>query len=148
MAKQQKLVRGDHVYVHRRPAEIKVAYQHHGIYIGDGRVVHFSGEPTQIGEAKVEVTTLGEFLAGGTLKIRRYKTGALPLEESAKRALAKVGQRGYNFILNNCEHFACWCRTGDQRSKQVEKAVTWVGRALGWPLRSVLDAVVRSRRSP
>ena len=40
---------GDHILVKRMGG----AYQHHGIDMGDGTVIHFSGEPFHRAEAKV-----------------------------------------------------------------------------------------------
>lgn len=48
-----------------------------------------------------------------------------PLETVA-RARSKLGERGYNLLLDNCEHFAVWCKTGLYRSEQVEKFIDTV----------------------
>jgi len=36
------------------------------------------------------------------------------------RAESRVGERGFDVWLNNCEHFATWCRTGISGSTQVD----------------------------
>lgn len=41
--------------------------------------------------------------------------------ETVARARSKLGERGYNLLLDNCEHFAVWCKTGLCQSEQVEK---------------------------
>ncbi|MBR1485765.1 MAG: lecithin retinol acyltransferase family protein, partial [Synergistaceae bacterium] len=41
-------------------------------------------------------------------------------EETVSRARSKIGQGGYNLALNNCEHFAVWCKTGVKESSQVD----------------------------
>ena len=41
-------------------------------------------------------------------------------EETVQRARSKIGQGGYNLALNNCEHFATWCKTGVKDSSQVD----------------------------
>lgn len=41
-------------------------------------------------------------------------------EETIKRAESKLGEREYNLFLNNCEHFAIWCKTGLSQSHQIE----------------------------
>lgn len=43
--------------------------------------------------------------------------------ETVARARSKIGERGYNLLLDNCEHFAVWCKTGLYRSEQVEKFI-------------------------
>lgn len=40
-------------------------------------------------------------------------------EETIQRARKKMGERDYNLIFNNCEHFAIWCKTGVHESHQV-----------------------------
>lgn len=40
--------------------------------------------------------------------------------ETVSRARSKLGQGGYNLALNNCEHFAVWCKTGVKDSSQVD----------------------------
>ncbi|MFP3043297.1 lecithin retinol acyltransferase family protein [Treponema primitia] len=41
-------------------------------------------------------------------------------EETVERARSRIGENEYNLALNNCEHFAVWCKTGLSESKQVE----------------------------
>ncbi len=51
-------------------------------------------------------------------------------KETVERALSRVGENKYNLLLNNCEHFAIWCKTGVSESYQVKRAI---GVLLGWP---------------
>ncbi len=44
-------------------------------------------------------------------------------DETIKRARSKIGQGGYNLALNNCEHFAVWCKTGVKNSSQVNNVL-------------------------
>ncbi len=44
-------------------------------------------------------------------------------EETVERAKSRLGERAYNLLLNNCEHFAIWCKTGKYESSQVKKFV-------------------------
>lgn len=49
-------------------------------------------------------------------------------EETVKRAKSKIGMKGihnegYNVIMNNCEDFAIWCKTGIAESKQLN---SWI----------------------
>lgn len=41
-------------------------------------------------------------------------------EETIKRARSRLGEKEYNLLLNNCEHFAIWCKTGLSKSYQIE----------------------------
>lgn len=38
--------------------------------------------------------------------------------ETVERAKSKLGQKEYNLMINNCEHFAIWCKTGLAESHQ------------------------------
>ncbi len=41
-------------------------------------------------------------------------------EKTVKRARSRLGEKEYNLLLNNCEHFAIWCKTGLSKSYQIE----------------------------
>lgn len=51
---------------------------------------------------------------------RRSKYHLYSPQETVKRARQRLGETEYNLILNNCEHFALWCKTGLHESHQVE----------------------------
>ena len=36
------------------------------------------------------------------------------------RAESRLGEDHFDFVFNNCEHFATWCKTGISGSDQVE----------------------------
>lgn len=42
-------------------------------------------------------------------------------EETVQRARSCIGQKEYNLVCKNCEHFAFWCKTGLSNSLQVQK---------------------------
>ena len=42
-------------------------------------------------------------------------------EETVERAYSRLGERDYNLLTNNCEHFAIWCKTNISESWQVEE---------------------------
>ena len=42
-------------------------------------------------------------------------------EETVKRAESQLGKGKYNLVVNNCEHFAVWCKTGKHESSQVQR---------------------------
>ena len=35
----------------------------------------------------------------------------------------QLGEKEYNLVTNNCEHFAIWCKTGVSESSQVDKVL-------------------------
>ena len=48
--------------------------------------------------------------------------------DAYKRAKGRLDEEGYNLKNNNCEHFANWCCTGQDRSYQAEDR--WLGCTL------------------
>jgi hypothetical protein len=115
--------RGRHIKVKRQ------LYWHHGIEVGDGSVIHASGEPgrRKLG-ARVRRGTMDEFLRGG-VAVEVESDDALPPDEVVARAEAAVGLGTYSLLWNNCEHFARACHTGRPASVQVKRAA-WVTAAL------------------
>ena len=116
-------VKGEHIKVDRG------LYTHHGIYISDEEVIHFTGteDDSILDWSKNEVikTDLNYFLRGGQVKVKEYTEDELkdlyPVNHIAAYARACLGDRGYNLIFNNCEHFANTCTLGRFRSNQVEE---------------------------
>lgn len=102
----------DHLY--RSGAGVAgVAYTHHAIYIGDGKVIHYAGE---VGDINVRLTTFKEFAEGHT--VYRYSETESPLnysrEDAVRRAKSRLGESDYNLAINNCENFVRWCRAGGE----------------------------------
>lgn len=127
------MARGDHIKVSRWHG----LWHHHGIDLGDGKVVHYSEPKDQLwkrestgspadepkGKGIVVISSMEVFLGGGKKKVvKHWWRKALPVEETVRRALSHVGCGGYNVCFNNCEHFATWCKTGKKKSWQVIKA--------------------------
>ncbi len=134
------LLAGDHIYVRR----YRAIYSHHGIYVGEDRVVHYSdagGLGNKSASAVVE-TSLDEFLIGGKLRCRKHSK-PLPSDEIVSRAREQLARQGYSLIWNNCEHFATFCATGKTRSRQVKRvamaAVSLAGVVIG-------GRIVKSKR--
>ena len=44
-------------------------------------------------------------------------------EETVSRARDCIGKKGYNLIFHNCEHFAVWCKTGLEKSEQIDEMI-------------------------
>ena len=55
-------------------------------------------------------------------KIERFPGPASKRSEALKRAFSMIGQRAYNYIANNCEHFKNFVHYGIASSSQVTKA--------------------------
>lgn len=119
---EKKPAMGDHIRVNRG------LYCHHGIYVSDDEVIHFTGKDGDnvLDWSKPEVITsdLDYFLKGDKLEVKEYTDDELenlyPVDHIVKYARACLGDKGYNLVFNNCEHFANTCTLGRFRSKQVE----------------------------
>lgn len=123
------------VWVKRNPSKgnhIKVdrgLYTHHGVYISNDEIIHFTGreEDSVLDWSKPEVikTDLSYFLKDGELEVKEYTDDELqdlyPVDHIVAYARACLGDKGYNLVFNNCEHFANVCTLGRFRSRQVEK---------------------------
>jgi hypothetical protein len=110
---------GAHLVTPRR------GYTHHGIYVGGGRVVHYSGSSRAFHYGPVEEVTLETFARGRPVEARA-SAGRYSGEEVARCARSRLGEHRYGILRNNCEHFVAWCADGTPRSEQVE---CWVARA-------------------
>lgn len=102
--------KGDHLYVSRG------LYTHHGIDCGDGTVIHY-----REGES-ITRSSLAFFALGQPVQVKNYIV-ADPPDVVVQRAESRLGERDYNLVFNNCEHFVSWCKTGDHRSEQVNTVV-------------------------
>lgn len=108
---------GDHLVTPR------VGYTHHGIFVGDDSVIHYSGFANGISSGVIEVTSLEAFCNGKGAEVRTYETRRYSPEESVARAYSRLGEDWYNVLLNNCEQFVAWCITGWHSSEQVNNTV-------------------------
>ena len=118
---EKKLESGDHIYVRRKG----LLYSHHGIYAGDGTVIHFRGIEKEKQNPLVIITDIENFLNSGKLKRRNYKK-RLPHSETVRIARKHLSEKGYSLVFNNCEHFATYCATGKKKSRQVRRAVSGI----------------------
>lgn len=94
-------------------------YTHHGIYIGDGLVIHYAGLANGLESGPIEITTFERFTYGKPVNIRKHVVRRYSGQEVVNRAKSRLGERGYNLATNNCEHFCTWAWTGDNFSPQV-----------------------------
>ena len=115
---ENDLNHGDHVYVKRK----RLLYSHHGIYAGEGTVIHYKGAEKEKKDPVIRKTDMDEFLSGGKLKRRDYKK-RLTHPETLRIAGEHLSDNGYSLAFNNCEHFATYCATGRKKSTQVRKVV-------------------------
>lgn len=102
----------------------KIIYCHHGIYIGDGKVIHYGGEKNNKKNATiVQESSLEEFADNRVICLVQHSTYP---RDTIDRAVKSLARRGYNLFENNCEHFANYCVSGKRESKQVGNALVVV----------------------
>jgi len=97
----------------------RLGYTHHGIYVGNYKVVHYAGLADGLNSAPVEETTIENFLNGKNYEVIPHPNKTYSNEEIVKRAYSRINENNYGLIGNNCEHFAHWCIYGVDTSQQV-----------------------------
>jgi hypothetical protein len=105
---------GTHLVTLRR------GYAHHGIYVGNGRVVHYGGLSRSLRRGPVEEVSLERFAAGRSVLIKPAASARFSAAEVVARARSRLGENRYRVTSNNCEHFCEWCVYGEPRSEQVD----------------------------
>ncbi len=109
------MAKGDRVYAYRNLWQLDGLYQHHGIDCGDGTVIHYR-KPSET----IERTDLAAFSQGNPIYVAEYSDGFDYIPDAVvERAESRLGEKEYNLLFNNCEHFASWCKTGVSDSRQV-----------------------------
>jgi hypothetical protein len=97
----------------------RLAYRHHGIYVGGGLVIHYAGW-ISYRHGLIEAVPLGNFVGKSPIRVGRVPTESLRGEDIVRRPRSRLGERRYDVIKNNCEHFCSWCQVGESRSTQVD----------------------------
>ncbi len=118
------MARGDQIYVIREFLNIQGVYEHHGIDCGDRSVIHY-----RKGTETIERTSFAIFAIDAMSKVyvKHYSTCFIP-DVVVHRAESRLGERNYNLLFNNCEHFANWCKTGVSESQQVRDFIPAIAK--------------------
>ena len=122
------MARGDHFFVWRQHRGMP--FQHHGIDIGDGTVVHFTdgdqgvaGPGVTTDQMVIARTTEDSVRRGGRDRIHFVKHAPhFSADAIVERAISQLGRQGYHLVFDNCEHFALWCAVGNDESHQINVA--------------------------
>jgi len=108
----------------------RCGYTHHGIYVGQGRVVHYAGwSRAALTRRPVEEVSLTEFAGDCGVAVLCDSPLVFAPDEVVARALSRLGEDSYRLTTNNCEHFCHWCRSGRNRSTQVDRLLGWAAAA-------------------
>ena len=107
---------GDHLVTPR------TGYTHHGLYLGNQQVIHYSGK-SRHDQGSIQQVTLEEFCDGNSCRVRDYPFRVYGRKESVERAYERLGEASYSILFNNCEQFVAWCIMGFGYSEQLNDVV-------------------------
>ncbi|HEX7907965.1 MAG TPA: lecithin retinol acyltransferase family protein [Paraburkholderia sp.] len=118
-------------------------YTHHGIYAGNGQVIHYGGFHHSAKRCPIEIIPLYGFAAGQGIKVQPEPDAVYIGTDAVERARSRLGEDRYQLLTNNCEHFCTWCVLGVARSEQVRRCLRnpWTGIKM-------LFALARGERMP
>ncbi len=113
---------GDHIRVGRG------MYYHHGVYIGDNEVIHYTGESGDSIDkpelVEVKKTSIEFFSQSGIVEIASLSFFEKLFSRSRKKrillAVNSIGEKNYDFLNNNCETLANKCCYRCQLTSQVK----------------------------
>ena len=125
----------------------RFGFKHHGIYVGNGRVVHYAGLSRSLRRGPIEEVPLTVFQNGKAATMCDDIEPRYPAAVVVERALSRVGEDRYRVASNNCEHFCTWCRRGEGRSEQVERLLR-VPRVLATTIKRLACAVAVAPSHP
>ncbi len=112
---------GTHLITQRHVNGLPI-YTHHGVYVGEGRVVHYAGnsnDPMADGE-KIQIVSLERFCDGQALWMAAHPNSRFTANEIVMRAHGRLGEDGYSLFANNCEHFCNWVIDDCHNSRQID----------------------------
>lgn len=135
------------IYIGAHLVSGRTGYTHHGIYSGNGNVIHYSGFSDGANTGPVEETTFEVFQSGNSYKVKAHPEREYSGDISVSRASGRIGEDLYSLFNNNCEHFVNWCIEGDHNSEQVNKASTAGGATLSGTAAFVSRAGIASAGS-
>ena len=94
---------------------------HYVIYIGVRNNQHVFIANYTKGVRVIPVNELYFFLDNLVpTDIDRFKGNEYQRRSALQRALSRVGEKAYDYLENNCEHFKNWVHKGEHRSEQSE----------------------------
>ncbi|WP_414694428.1 lecithin retinol acyltransferase family protein [Paraburkholderia sp.] len=120
-------------------------YLHHGIYIGNGRVIHYAGLSRSLARGPIEAVSIEHFSAGSGFQVVPHPHAQYTGLEVARRAASRLGEQDYRLLTNNCEHLCLWCVIGQRKSDQVDACIRNPARALRVLLTLFVYVLIRDR---
>lgn len=120
-------------------------YTHHGIYVGNGRVIHYSGLAYGLRRGPVEEVSLEHFAHGHEVGVRHDRR-IFDRREVVERARSRLGERRYRILTNNCAHLCAWALRNEGGSWRIERFHV-VALSLYRALRSQYERIARHHRA-
>lgn len=125
---------GDHISFHRMSG----SYWHHAIveriYVETDKldVIEYSNTakeflngncspPRKLNDIELAKVVRGRYNFQSDVMYLMLHEHCFDRATVVERAKSKLGEKKYSPFINNCEHFAMWCKTGESSSDQVEK---------------------------
>jgi len=103
-------------------------YTHHGIYVGNNEVIHYSGMANVSTSANlsgpVEKVSLVEFANDNGFHIVHHDLPTYSSQQIVQNAYSRLHETQYNLFWNNCEHFVHDCIFAEKHSTQVQRGKT------------------------
>lgn len=122
------MYKGQHLFIKKASG----TYTHHGLGLGNDRVIHYSGLANDfVTEGVIEEISMDEFCEGKKVNIKPHLDRAFDFEETIIRAGLRLGETQYHILHNNCEHFVEWCITGKHQSDQSTRGKLLYSAGIG-----------------
>jgi hypothetical protein len=97
----------------------RFGYRHHGIYIGNGEVLHYAGLSEWWHIGPVEKISLDHFSSRHAVWVKEHPKAKYKGAAVVARAYSRLGERNYSLFNNNCEHLCTWSIDDVSHSEQV-----------------------------
>lgn len=104
----------------------RTAYTHHGIYVGNEKVIHYSGLADGLSSGPVEEVSFRKFHQDKGLDVNIHSDASFSNQEIIARARERLGETKYNLLYNNCETFVNYCIYNVNTSQQTGAVIKTV----------------------
>jgi cell wall-associated NlpC family hydrolase len=74
-------------------------YTHHGIYVGRGRVIHYSGFAHLFKKHPIEITSIENFSHGRKITVNQYQDPKYKGRKVVRRMRSRMHENNYHLII-------------------------------------------------
>lgn len=125
-------------------------FYHYGIFVSEDEIIQFGLPPFEgllnrkNEDIEVCVSDIDTFSRGRIVEVasieKSKKEKRLSPKKTVKRARACLGEKGYDILHNNCEHFARYCYLGEKKCETTENVInTWKNKTISDVYFYILD---------